>query len=114
MSTAFAVLLAAVFMQEHGAHGEPHRRKPETIIDRVRMQEASGTAWQPALTPMSALHSRHQEWEIMAHTAVFAAIDYQTGDRGEDAFFSTNWIMFQGRRPLGGGELSLRAMASAE
>ena len=113
MWLAIAATLAALAPQEHGGHGDPSR-KPETLLDRVRPLTASGTAWQPEQTPVTALHSRAGEWDLMAHAAIFAGYDYQTGDRGEDAFFSTNWIMIMGHRPLGAGEVTLRGMASLE
>ena len=41
-----------------------------------------------------------------------------TGDRGREAFFSTNWIMPMAQRSFGpqgrGGQLTLRAMFSFE
>jgi hypothetical protein len=50
----------------------------------------------------------------MTHAALFAILDYQTGERGEDAFTSTNWFMVMAHRPLGPGQLGIRAMLSAE
>ena len=104
-----------IALAPQGHEDHPHSTEPaETLLDRVRPMEASGTSWQPAQTPMAAMHSVLEGWHVMAHTAIFAGYDFQTGDRGEDAFFSTNWIMVSGRRPLGGGEISLRGMASIE
>ena len=105
--------MAVLLPQEHGGHGDPSTPRV-TILDRVRAQEASGTAWQPAQTPNTGLHSEVEGWTLMAHAAVFAAFDFQTGKRGEDAFFSANWLMVMAHRPLGGGEIALRAMASVE
>ena len=113
MWLAIAATLASLAPQEHGGHGDPGQHA-ETLLDRVRPMGASGTAWQPAQTPVTALHSRAEGWDIMAHAAIFAGYDFQTGDRGEDAFFSTNWIMIMGHRPLGAGEIFLRGMASIE
>jgi hypothetical protein len=105
--------LLLAFQEPHGGHGHPER-VPETLLDRVRSQEATGTGWQPGLSPHAAMHGKFEGWELMTHAAVFAGFDAQTGRRSDDAFFSTNWIMVAGRRPLGSGELTLRAMASAE
>jgi hypothetical protein len=107
-----SIVLTAV-PQEHGGHGDP-TKTVETLLDRVRPLHASGTAWQPAQTPVTAMHSRIEGWHVMAHAAVFGVYDYQTGDRGEDAFFSTNWLMVMGHRPWGGGEVLLRGMISVE
>jgi hypothetical protein len=113
ITTIIAMALACV-PQEHGGHGDPEKKAPPTVVELVHAQEASGTAWQPAQTPMTGMHSKIEGWDIMAHAAIFAGFDTQTGDRGDDSFFSTNWIMVMGRRPLGGGEISLRGMASVE
>jgi hypothetical protein len=99
--------------QEHGGHGEPSQPAPG-LLDRVRAQEASGTAWQPAETPMTGFHFRDQGWDFMAHAAIFAGFDWQEGDRGDNALISTNWIMLMGRKPLGPGEISLRGMLTLE
>jgi hypothetical protein len=99
--------------QEHAGHGGPSQPTPG-VLDRVRPQEASGTAWQPADTPMSGFHFRYQGWDFMAHAAIFAGIDWQEGDRGDNAMISTNWIMLMGRHPLGPGEISLRGMSTLE
>jgi hypothetical protein len=99
--------------QEHAGHGGPSQPTPG-VLDRVRPQEASGTAWQPADTPMSGFHFRYQGWDFMAHAAIFAGIDWQEGDRGDNAMISTNWIMLMGRHPLGPGEISLRGMLTLE
>ncbi len=109
MALALVTLLALVPQE----HGDP-TRKPETLLDAVRPQEASGTAWQPAQTPHTALHSKVEGWDLMAHAAIFGCFDYQTGDRGLDRFFSANWLMLKGSRPLGDGEFFLRGMASIE
>jgi hypothetical protein len=113
MTMLVAILLAFV-VQEHSQHGDPSRPPEQTILDRVRAHHASGTAWQPAQTPHTALHSRFEGWDLMAHAAVFGIFDYQTGDRGDDRFLSTNWIMVSAHRPLGAGEFALRGMASVE
>ena len=110
MASAILAVLVAAAVQEPG---DPDRVQP-TLLDRVRPQEASGTAWQPAATPMAAFHFRDYGWNFMADASIFAGYDIQTGDRGEDAWYSTNWIMLMGWRPLGGGEITLRTMASVE
>ena len=61
-------------------------------------------------------------WMLMLHANAFAANTQQQaggpGDRGRDAFFSTNWIMPMAQRSFGehgrAGQLTVRAMFSFE
>src|SRR5260221_3843267 len=77
-------------------------------------REASGTAWQPDSTPMHAYHMKLADWTVMTHFNAFFAYDKQWGARGDDQFNSTNWFMLMASRPIGEGELMLRAMLSLE
>ncbi|HZP81420.1 MAG TPA: hypothetical protein VFB21_07275 [Chthonomonadaceae bacterium] len=78
------------------------------------MQEASGTAWQPAATPMYALHQQSGRWALMTHYNAFLAYDRQDGPRGDYQYNSINWAMLMARRPIKNDELMLRAMLSLE
>jgi hypothetical protein len=51
---------------------------------------------------------------LMFHASVFLVDTQQTSPRGHDKFFSTNWFMPMAMRPLGPGQLTLRAMFSLE
>src|SRR5581483_5518261 len=53
-------------------------------------------------------------WTLMASGQVFAVYSAETGPRGRDKMFSTNWAMFTGSHRAGPGTLTLRAMLSAE
>jgi hypothetical protein len=108
LSLQAVVLVLSLGLQDHSGH------KVETVLDQVRAQEGSGTAWQPAETPMSGLHWKQEGWDLMAHASIFAGYDRQESDRGEDALVSMNWLMLMARRPLGGGEITLRGMISLE
>lgn len=122
---AAVLLLSAtrVAAQEHG-RGE-HRPVPDTAAHAAqtmtagplgipRTREGSGTSWLPDATPMNAVHGQAGAWELMLHANAFVQYIYQGGERGDDQFGSINWVMGMARRPLGGGELGLRAMLSAE
>ncbi|MGH7944120.1 MAG: hypothetical protein ACREH8_21150 [Opitutaceae bacterium] len=78
------------------------------------VREASGTAWQPADTPMHAHHSILGEWQLMTHYNAFLAYDNQSGPRGDDQFNSINWLMLMARRRSAENELMLRGMFSLE
>ena len=77
-------------------------------------QDASGTAWQPAATPMYSLHSMPGDWMVMTHYNVFLGYDNQSGPRGDSQFNSINWLMAMATRQEGDNELSLRGMFSLE
>ncbi len=51
---------------------------------------------------------------LMLHGNAFVMDLQQTGPRGEDKFFSTNWVMGMAEREWGPGQLTLRTMLSLE
>ncbi|HEX3583490.1 MAG TPA: hypothetical protein VH087_17090, partial [Thermoanaerobaculia bacterium] len=57
---------------------------------------------------------RRGDWMLMLHGLAFVNQVWQSGPRGDDKLFSTNWIMGMADRPLGGGHLILRTMLSLE
>ena len=79
-----------------------------------RTREGSGTSWLPDATSMYALHARTGVWELMLHGSLYVHYLDDGGDRGRDQFGATNWFMGMARRPAGGGDLTLKAMLSAD
>ena len=77
-------------------------------------REGSGTAWLPDATPMRAGMWHKGRWMLMLHGQVFAQYIDTTGTRGDRQFGSANWIMAMARRDLAGGQLTGRAMVSAD
>jgi len=75
---------------------------------------ASGTSQMPKAAPMDMLHRSLGNWNLMVHGELFAIESQQTGPRGRDKFFSTNWFMPMLSRRLGPGTLAFRAMLSLE
>jgi len=85
-----------------------------TLIDAIEEHSGSGTSveadsWSP---PM--LMSMHGGWMLMLHGVVFVVDQQQSGPRGYDKFFSTNWAMGMAQRKAGPGTLTLRSMLSLE
>lgn len=78
------------------------------------MRQTSGTSMNPAAAPMPMEMTMHGEWMLMIHGQAFLNHVEQTGPRGGDKFFSTNWVMPMAERPLAGGTLMLRSMLSLE
>jgi mono/diheme cytochrome c family protein len=78
----------------------------------------SGTALQPASTPMAAWHWMPGEWMLMLHGELKAGFNHQGGPRGVGKAESQNWLMLMAERNIGyfrgPGRMMLRAMMSAE
>jgi hypothetical protein len=79
-------------------------------------RDASGTSWQPAATPITAVHARAGDWMLMGHANVFLQFLYESGEvhRTSHQAGSINWFMGMGHRPLGRGRFGVRAMLSLE
>jgi len=77
-------------------------------------REGSGTSWQPDSSPMYAYHRDARDWRLMLHGNAFVQYVRDGGGRGDGQLGSTNWLMGMARRKVGAGELTLRAMLSAE
>jgi hypothetical protein len=77
-------------------------------------REASGTAWQPDLSPHTGIHTNKGDWDLMVHGFATLIYDDQDGPRGDQKTFSENMLMGMASRDLGPGRLGLRTMLSAE
>src|SRR5688500_2311690 len=75
-------------------------------------QQASGTSLMPASAPMEMRMFSAGHWHVMLHGVAFLTDLQQSGPRGGDDQFSTNWIMAAASRPLGRGALMFRGMLS--
>jgi hypothetical protein len=75
---------------------------------------SSGTSQAPAAAPMNMLHARFKGWNLMLQGVLFGVYSNQTGSRGRDKIFSTNWLMPMASRRLGPGVVALRSMVSLE
>jgi len=74
----------------------------------------SGTALQPASTPVSGWHFMPGEWMVMLHGELKIGYNHQGGPRGVGKAESQNWLMLMAERNLGRGRLMLRGMVTAE
>jgi hypothetical protein len=88
--------------------------QPTTFVQQVLHHASSGTTAEPNSTPTPMLMTMHGPWMLMFHSTAFITDLQQTGPRGADKFFSTNWFMPMAERRLGPGQLTLRAMFSLE
>src|SRR3954452_19587829 len=78
------------------------------------MRQASGTSMNPATAPMHMAMTQSGDWMLMLHGLAFVNQVVQSGPRGDDKLFSTNWIMGMHDRPPVGATLRLRPMPSLE
>ena len=120
ISSAWPTVLAGagllVFAAGAAAQDHAHHPSDAQATEAFTTREASGTAWLPALTPMHGLHRRTGAWDLMLHGNVFVQYLHEAGEEhrtGRQAG-SINWFMGMARRPLAGGRLGVRTMASLE
>ena len=78
------------------------------------MRESSGTAFQPSAWPMPMLMTQVGNWHLMWMGQAFIVDTQQSGPRGADKLYSTNWGMLGAVHKLGGGSIMLRSMMSLE
>ena len=88
--------------------------QPQSLIELIEQHSTAGTDAEPTSIPMGMLMTQKGSWTFMFHGDAFLADNQQSGPRGSDKFFSTNWIMPMAQRKLGGGTLTLRTMLSFE
>ena len=108
----FLLSLFAAQQHEHMQHGSMPMQ--HDAVQEFLMRQASGTSMDPQSVPHDHLMMPYEEWMLMAHGSAFVSQVVQTGPRGGDRLFSTNWIMGMADRPLAGGHLMLRSMFSLE
>jgi len=78
------------------------------------MGRTSGTGANPESAVMKMFSKRVGGWNLMFHGQGFISDVQQTGPRGVDKFFSTNWFMGMAEHDIGRGAFTVRAMLSAE
>ncbi len=93
-------------------HGSVGVNQP--LIDSIMLHGASGTSAEPNSTPVPMLMTTKAGWMLMLHGVGFLNAVQQTGPRGRDRVFSTNWAMPMAQRDVGPGRLTIRAMLSLE
>ncbi len=87
---------------------------PQTFVQEIEHHAASGTSAEPDSVPVAMLMAMKGNWMLMLHGNAFLTELQQTGPRGADKFFSTNWAMGMAERWVGPGQLTLRTMLSLE
>jgi len=96
---------------DHGAMG---MEEPHSFIEAITHHNSSGTSAEPNSTPHEMIMQMRGNWMLMFHGVGFLTSNQQSGPRGRDKLFSTNWIMPMAQRQFGKGTLTLRTMLSLE
>jgi len=84
------------------------------FVDEILDHTTAGTSAQPNSVAEPMLMRSRGGWLWMFHGAAFINVLQQSGPRGYDKFFSTNWFMPMAQKSFGQSELTLRAMISLE
>jgi hypothetical protein len=94
-------------------HSADHQQ-PMTFIEEILHHDTAGTSAQPNSTDEPMIMRMHGKWMFMFHGNAFLSALQQSGPRGYDKVFSTNWFMPMAQRQIGRGELTFRTMISLE
>jgi hypothetical protein len=93
---------------------EPMTMNSASLAELTTQHAISGTDVEPNSTAHDMLMLQTAKWSFMFHGELFLNEIQQSGPRGGDKFFSTNWFMPMAQRKLGRGTLTLRSMFSLE
>ena len=96
------------------SHGLMNMQRPETFLQRITSHAGSGTTVEPVSTPTPMLMKMRGAWMFMFHAEAFVVDQQQSGPRGADKFFSTNWLMPMAQRQMGQGLFTIRTMLSLD
>jgi hypothetical protein len=105
---------AAPAQAEHQGHEMPMAGTAPADTGMSGEREASGTSWQPEVTPHGGIHLMRGGWMLMGHALINLVYDRQQGPRGGEQGFVSGMVMGEARREIGEGSLQLRAMLSPD
>jgi hypothetical protein len=108
------LLAPSASAQEHEGHTMPMPPNPDNAPPEFLMEQGSGTSANPASAPMEMYMLRAGSWNLMLHGVAFLNAVQQTGPRGADKIFSSNWFMGMAEHRLGQGNVMFRAMVSLD
>ena len=86
-----------------------------TQAENLLMGLSSGTAVNPASWPMPMITKTKRDWRLSVMGQAFIVDTQQTGPRGGDKLYSTNWFMFTAQHKAGArGAFQIDSMFSLE
>jgi hypothetical protein len=101
----------------HDMHDNDHdmmHMESDSLLQLIQHHATAGTDAEPNSTPGNMIMTMKRDWMLMFHGVAFLSDTQQTGPRGRDKLFSTNWIMPMAQRRLGKGRITFRTMLSFE
>jgi hypothetical protein len=93
---------------------EKRSMRSTSLAASLLQHATSGTDAEPNSTPFEMLMTSWGSWMLMFHGEGFLSDIQQSGPRGADKLFSTNWWMPMAQRKFASGTLTIRAMLSFE
>ncbi len=113
------LLSATLYAQDENAaqHMKMPGMKPHKMsaASMFLMKLSSGTAMNPAAWPMPSLMKQLGSWNTMYMAQAFINDTQQSGPRGGDKLFSTNWFMANAEHQAGNnGAFQIQLMLSLE
>jgi hypothetical protein len=111
-----AISRATAQEQDRQGMNMPQMNMPSSrsFIGAMQEHSTSGTDAEPNSTPSEMLMAAKGSWTLMFHGEAFLNEIQQSGPRGADKLFSTNWFMPMAQRKFSHGTLTLRTMFSLE
>ena len=94
--------------------GQETEKVPELSPANYLMNLASGTSMNPLAWPMAMIMQRKGSWTLMYMGQAFLVDTQQSGPRGGDKLYSTNWGMASAQHSLGEGKILFDVMLSLE
>ena len=85
-----------------------------SLTGEILHHGSSGTTAEPNSTPVPMLMTMKGKWILMFHGVGFLNAIQQSGPRGFDKIFASNWLMPMAQRQWGPGTLTVRGMFSLE
>src|SRR5438034_11320869 len=101
-------LVFAVVLSTAALRGQEAELSPATYL----MSLASGTSLNPLAWPSPMLMQRKSSWTLMYMGQAFLVDTQQSGPRGGDKLYSTNWGMASAQHSLGPARIMYDAMVS--
>ncbi len=99
---------------EHADEMPANQAAQPPLARQIQEHAISGTDVEPNSTPHPMLMTMLDGWLLMLHGEAFLIDTQQSGPRGPDKLFSTNWVMPMAQREIGNAKLTLRTMLSLE
>lgn len=101
-------------MQGAEGHAQAGMQQAQSFTEQLEQHTTAGTDAEPGSTPAAMWMASRNGWWFMLHGEAFLNGLQQSGPRGADKVFSTNWFMPMAQRKLGAGKVTFRAMFSLE